>query len=321
MVAASQTTQTAPAGTNVNDPPRVIVRDISGVPVSGVVVTFAVTAGGGTITGSPATTNALGIAALTAWKLGNAIGTNTVTATSPGLPSVTFNATAAAGVPTNVVATAGINRPRSPEPPSPRTRRSRSPMPTATRRRSAGDVHGDLRRRICHRLNQVTDALGLAVVGSWTLGASTPNTLRATVTGSGITGNPVTFTAQSATQITITTAPAGPIRLGTNFSITVQLRNSAGAAVSLAGNSAIASLGRRHPQRVADPGTLPTGSATFTAECDGRGGRPDVQDQRDGTDAGHHRLDHLQLMAMTMTRQDRRMKSAPGVRARGLRDS
>jgi hypothetical protein len=70
--------------------------------------------------------------------------------------------------------------------------------------------------------------------------------MTATVTGSGITGNPVTFTALSATQIGITSAPGGPIGLGTNFNITVQLRNAAGQPVALAGVSltiAIASGG------------------------------------------------------------------------------
>ncbi len=38
---------------------------------------------------------------------------------------------------------------------------------------------------------------GIATVGSWTLGATPgPNTLIATAAGSGIVGNPVTFTAQ-----------------------------------------------------------------------------------------------------------------------------
>jgi len=84
-------------------------------------------------------------------------------------------------------------------------------------------------------LNQVTDTQGQAAVGSWLLGGGAPNTLRATVTGSGITGNPVTFTAQSATQIAITSAPAGPIGLGTNFTISVQLQNATGTPVALEG--------------------------------------------------------------------------------------
>jgi adhesin/invasin len=84
-------------------------------------------------------------------------------------------------------------------------------------------------------LNQVTDALGIAAVNSWTLGNGAPNTLRATVTGSGITDNPVTFTAQSATTIAVTGVPSGNVNLGSNFTITVELRNSAGADVPLAG--------------------------------------------------------------------------------------
>ena len=42
----------------VTIPPSVIVTDPAGVPVPGVAVTFAVTAGGGTLTGEAATTNA-----------------------------------------------------------------------------------------------------------------------------------------------------------------------------------------------------------------------------------------------------------------------
>ena len=57
--------------------------------------------------------------------------------------------------------------------------------------------------------------------------------LRAAVTGTGITNNPVSFNAQSATQITLTTAPAGPVTLGNTFTITVQLRNAAGSVVAL----------------------------------------------------------------------------------------
>src|SRR5437773_6370036 len=40
----------APAGTAVNPPPSVIVRDASGNPVSGVAVTFAASPGSGTVT-------------------------------------------------------------------------------------------------------------------------------------------------------------------------------------------------------------------------------------------------------------------------------
>ncbi len=39
-----------------------------------------------------------------------------------------------------------------------------------------------------------TDGSGIARVGSWTLGSTGPNVLRATATGTGISGNPATFT-------------------------------------------------------------------------------------------------------------------------------
>jgi hypothetical protein len=247
MVAVSQTTQTALTGANVNDPPSVIVRDASGIPVSGLAVTFTVTVGGGSVIGSPVTTNASGVATITSWKLGVVAGLNTLIATSPGLPTVTFNATGTSGSPATVVATAGANQVALQG-----TAVAQPPTVKVT------DVNGNpvvgaivtfaviLGGGSANGVNQLTDALGLASVASWTLGSGAPNTLSATVTGPGITGNPVTFTAQSATQVTITSAPAGPITLGTNFTITVQVRNSASAAVALPGVSltiAIASGG------------------------------------------------------------------------------
>ncbi|HJR33438.1 MAG TPA: hypothetical protein VJ817_00695 [Gemmatimonadales bacterium] len=236
MVAVSLTTQAAPAGSNVGDPPSVIVRDAAGIPVSGLAVTFTVTAGGGSVVGSPVTTDANGIATLSSWRLGPQSGLNTVTATAPNLPTVTFNATGTAGTATTVVAHAGNNQVAlqgTPVPLAPTvkvTDANGNPVAAAVVTFSVlsggGSVSG---------ANQLTDALGLASAGSWTLGPTAPNTLLATVTGSSITGNPVTFTAQSATQIGITSAPAGPITLGASFTITVQLRNAAGAGVALAG--------------------------------------------------------------------------------------
>ncbi len=85
--------QGAAQGTSVSTPPSVIARNYLGAPVSGVPITFAVTGGGGSITGASAATNASGIATLGSWTLGSVLGTNTLTATSNGLPVVTFTAT------------------------------------------------------------------------------------------------------------------------------------------------------------------------------------------------------------------------------------
>jgi len=88
--------QTAAAGTAVAIPPSVLVTDAFGNPVTGVPVTFLVTAGGGTRTPTtPVATNASGIAMLTAWTLGTHIRTNTLAAVVEGLASspVSFRAT------------------------------------------------------------------------------------------------------------------------------------------------------------------------------------------------------------------------------------
>lgn len=236
MVAVSQTTQSAPIGTDVNDPPSVVVRDDQGIPVPGVEVEFTVTTGGGSVVGSPDTTNANGVATLTSWKLGGVVGPNTVTATAPELPSVTFNATATAGAPANVVAVAGTNQTavqgtQVATPPRVRvTDGSGNPVIGATVTFAVASGGGSITGS-----SQLTNTAGEAAVGSWTLGSGSTNTLTATVTGSGITGNPVTFTAQSATQIGITGVPSGTVTLGADFTISVQLRNSAGAVVALQG--------------------------------------------------------------------------------------
>ena len=70
----------------------VLVSDENGAAMAGVVVTFSVTAGGGTLSAATATTDANGRAA-TRLTLGRDAGTNTVSATVEGLESVTFTAT------------------------------------------------------------------------------------------------------------------------------------------------------------------------------------------------------------------------------------
>jgi adhesin/invasin len=236
MVANSSTSQTGTAGAVVAQAPSVVVRDLAGNPVSGVAVTFTVTAGGGTIVGSPATTNASGVATVTSWTLGGATGTNTVVASATGLPSVTFTATAGAGAPANVVAIAGNNQAAiqgtavATQPKVRVTDALGNPVVGATVTfavtAGGGSISG---------ATQTTDAAGDAAVGSWTLGSAAPNTLTATVTGTGITGNPVVFTAQAATAISIASIPSGAVTLGASFVITAQLQNASAASVSLAG--------------------------------------------------------------------------------------
>ena len=67
------------------------MRDQNGALLGGASVTFAVTAGGGSVTGSTVLTNAAGVATVGSWTLGAVEGANTLVATS-GTLSVTFNA-------------------------------------------------------------------------------------------------------------------------------------------------------------------------------------------------------------------------------------
>ena len=73
-------------------PIRARVVSASGRPVPGVSVAFAVTAGGGSVDPATATTNASGVAE-TRWTTGRSAGSNTVTASAPGVGSVTFTVT------------------------------------------------------------------------------------------------------------------------------------------------------------------------------------------------------------------------------------
>jgi len=106
MVLASGDNQVAPAGTRVIGPVCVLITDAANVPVPGVTVTWGTITGGGSLVGATEVSDATGVATLGGWALGPAAGTNTITATSAGLPSVTFTATATDPIPdSNVVIT------------------------------------------------------------------------------------------------------------------------------------------------------------------------------------------------------------------------
>ena len=84
--------QEGTAGELLAKPFVVFVSDEDGAAMAGVAVSFAVIAGGGTMSATVNTTNADGYAR-TWLTLGSELGTNTVTATVEGLDPVTFTAT------------------------------------------------------------------------------------------------------------------------------------------------------------------------------------------------------------------------------------
>ncbi|MBK8004308.1 MAG: Ig-like domain-containing protein [Gemmatimonadetes bacterium] len=101
--------QSAGVNTAVATAPGALVTDQFGNPVAGVPVTFAVTGGGGSVTGGNAVTGANGIASVTAWTLGTSTGANTLQASAPNLSGspLTFTATATAGAATQIAVNGG----------------------------------------------------------------------------------------------------------------------------------------------------------------------------------------------------------------------
>jgi len=85
--------QSGPKGFALAEPAVVELTDDFGNGVADGAVTFAVTAGGGTVDPTDATTGSDGLVQAL-WTMGPAQGANTMTATVPGLDPITFNATA-----------------------------------------------------------------------------------------------------------------------------------------------------------------------------------------------------------------------------------
>jgi N-acetylneuraminic acid mutarotase len=87
--------QYATVGRPVAVNPSVRVLDDSGNPAKGVTVTFEVTSGGGSATGTEAVSDSAGFATVGSWTLGPTLGRNTLTATvSQGVDPIVFSAIA-----------------------------------------------------------------------------------------------------------------------------------------------------------------------------------------------------------------------------------
>lgn len=179
----SATTISAVAGTPTTPAPSVIVRDQNGSPFAGAPVTFAVTEGGGTITGASAVTDASGVATVGGWTLGKTAGSNTLTA-STGTLSVNFTATGIPGPAALMTISAGDNQSAAagatvPIPPAVLVKDANGNVTsgvtvTFTVGQGGGVVTG---------ATATSNASGIATAGSWQLGAGGPNTLIAAAAG------------------------------------------------------------------------------------------------------------------------------------------
>ena len=192
VTATSPLAQTAVASSPVASPPAVRVVDQRGQAMAGVAVTFAVTAGGGSLGSAAATTDAAGNASAGTWTLGSA-GPQAVTATVASLPPVQFTATAQARVATTLVPVSATSQSAAAgtavqDPPAVRVDdQTGQPLPGAQVVFAVTGGGGTL-----VGATATADAAGVARVGSWTLGAAAgPNT----VTASAGNAAPVQFTA------------------------------------------------------------------------------------------------------------------------------
>jgi hypothetical protein len=176
----------------------VLVADACGNPVPGVTVTFAVGAGGGSLTGASATTAESGVAAVGGWTLGAVAGANTLTASADGVAAAeTFTATGTVGAAAVIATQAGDGA----------TLTVGSLHPIAVR---VADAHGNpvpghavswaAADGTVGVTSSITDAGGVAWA-VWKLGAAV-GTQTATAASAGLAGSPVTFA--------VTTTPLPP---------------------------------------------------------------------------------------------------------------
>ncbi|MFN2603709.1 MAG: hypothetical protein ABR582_13270 [Gemmatimonadaceae bacterium] len=203
IVAFSSTTLTGVAGAATTPAPSVLVKDQNGAPLAGAVVNFLVLSGGGSVSAASATTSASGVATVN-WTLGAAVGANALNASVGTLTAVTFTATSTAGAASSVAKTAGDNQTGSEGhvvsvAPS-ITVKDANGNPTAAVpvtfavATGGGSVTGG---------TTTTNTLGIATVGSWTLGSAGTNTLTATAQGLPA----VTFTATAQPNLCSVTTP------------------------------------------------------------------------------------------------------------------
>jgi adhesin/invasin len=165
--------QTSVAGTPLPIRPRVLVTDQFGNPVDATPVTFAVTGGGGNVTGATPLTDAAGTAAVGSWTLGSVPGPNTLKASAGAGHNTTFTATGTGG-PSQIVIVAGNNQTSlagAPVPVVPTVQikdAQGTPVPGVEVGFSIAIGNGSVDAAL-----DTTDANGMADPGSWTLGRGT----------------------------------------------------------------------------------------------------------------------------------------------------
>ncbi|MEQ1857390.1 MAG: Ig-like domain-containing protein, partial [Longimicrobiales bacterium] len=222
VIVNAGSSQSATVNTAVATDPQVLVRDAFNNPVPNASVTFAVTGGGGSVTGGSQTTNASGLATVTSWTLGTVAGTsnNTLSATAAGVATpATFTASATTGTANSVVVNAGngqsatVNTAVATAPQVLVRDAFNNPVANVSVTFSVTSGGGT----VVPTTAILTAANGTATATSWTLGTvagASNNTLSAAASG---VATPATFTASA----TAGAANSVVVNAGNNQSATV----------------------------------------------------------------------------------------------------
>ena len=230
--------------------PSVTVTDAGGSPAVGVVVTFAVTGGGGAIQYPNATTDAQGIASSGLWQIGPKVGVNTATATVGSVAPLTFTVTSQPGPASTMSVISGNAQQAAPG--------STLPTPLTVRVTDAG---GNAKPGVAvtfavtagggslSATTATTNASGDAVSGQWTLGTgqciqrvnASAGTLQAGFTGSTRSSIAVGGTASgdlSATDCVVNGAYADEYDLATpSGAVNISLASAAAGALLQVSNA------------------------------------------------------------------------------------
>lgn len=155
----------------LQEAPSVRITDQKGKNIKGLLVRWRVTSGGGRVSSDTVRTDASGVASSGGWVLGTGAGTQTLQATADGIAPTTFTAQATPGPLTSLVLS-GNTTPVAP------VASTLSSLPAVRAEDQFGNGIPDLPVTFAITQgngsitggSQVTNALGVATVGSWTLG-------------------------------------------------------------------------------------------------------------------------------------------------------
>ena len=267
IAANSATTLSGTAGSAVSPLPSVKVTDGSGNGIAGVNVTFAVTQGGGSVSGATQTTDAGGIATVGNWVLGPTAGSgnNQMTASASGLTGspVTFTASAAAGtagkllIATQPASSGTSGAALSPQPVIQLADINGNPVTTGGVQVTATIASGP-GGSLTNATKLTSAGTGQAVFSG--LAISGPSgTYTLSFSGPSLTGTPpsndIVIGAGSATKLAITTPPPGSVVNGQMFATqpVIQLEDASGNPVGASGVTVTASL-------------VPSAGATLTGD-------------------------------------------------------